>query len=183
MMDGSAYLNLAGPYGAAAVEVAELLNGIRRPGETSDTRRETETQVDVDPTDAKVVWNPSVFRKLFGPTADPEQLVAPISVTPDPGQVCDVCHQPATRMVRVEDEPLPLALCGNCPGPTEIATLCADIQSTWSATERRARLRRSEAGKPTNAETATNQEAALHGARRALRLLTEQRVAASRGSV
>jgi hypothetical protein len=132
--------------------------------------------------DAKVVWNPSAYQKLFGPSADPDQLVAPTYAVPDPGQVCDVCHQPATRMVRVEGEPLPLALCDNCPGPTEIAAICAEIQAGWSVAERRARLRRSEAGKPTNAETAIAQEIALHAGRRALRRLTEQRVAASRES-
>ncbi len=134
-------------------------------------------------TDATVVWNPSVFRKLFGPSADPDQLVAPTYATPDPGQGCDVCHQPATRLVEVEDDPLPLALCSSCPTESEIAAMCATIQSTWSATERRARLRRSEAGKPNNTNTAEAQENALHGARRALRRLTDQRVAASRGSV
>jgi hypothetical protein len=135
-------------------------------------------------TDARVVWNPTVFRKLFGPSSDPVKLVAPISVTLDPGQVCDVCHQPATRLVRVEDEPLPLALCDACPTESEIAATCAEIRSTWSTAERRRRRAMIDCGRPTTKQkTLDAREAALHGARRALRRLTEQRVATSRGSV
>lgn len=134
-------------------------------------------------TDATVVWNPTAFRKLFGPSADPGQLVAPTYAVPDPGQVCDVCHQPATRLVEVEDEPLPLAMCDRCPGPADIAALCAEIRSSWSVAERRRRRSMSDCGRPTTKQkTLDAREAALHGARRAMRRLTEQRVAASRES-
>lgn len=158
-MNGSAYLNLAGPYGPAAVEVAELLGGIgenvQPGGETCDGRLSMQAPV----------------------------VVALPVPTLKPGELCDVCHQPATRLVKVEDEPFPLALCDACPTESEIAATCAEIRSTWSVAERRRRRSMSDCGRPTTKQkTLDAQEAALHGARRALRRLTEHRVAASRES-